>query len=347
MGKAFLIKYIRGRFFSSLTPGIISFPLQSGMKKNSKKLSVKRLLQGFSQLGHLLGSAGKTFVQDDAIKLSASLSYYTVFALGPVLLLIISIAGIFYGEDALQGKLFSQINGLVGNSAAYQLQSILANIQKADKSITGAIVGFIVLVIGATGVFTEIQSSINYIWSIRAKPEKGWLKLIKNRLLSFSLVVGISFILLVALIINATLDLLNERLTILFPGIAVVVFYILNILTIFIVITGLFAIIFRVLPDGHIAWKDAIKGASFTALLFLIGKFLIGFYIGRSDYGLTYGTAASIMIILAWVYYSSAILYFGAAFTKEFAMQYGSGIQPNDTAVFIIKKEVKEIDTIQ
>jgi membrane protein len=314
------------------------------MKELLSKLSENRFIRQLLRFASLLKTAGKSFAQDDAIKLSASLSYYTVFALGPVLLLIISIAGIFYGEAALQGKLFSQIKGLVGNSAAYQLQTILANIQKADKSVTGAIVGFIVLVIGATGVFTEIQSSINYIWSIRAKPKKGWLKFLKNRLLSFSLVVSISFILLVALIINATLDILNDRLATLFPGIAYVIFYILNILTIFIVITGLFAIIYRVLPDGHIAWKDAIRGASFTAVLFLLGKFLIGFYIGRSDYGFTYGTAASIMIILAWVYYSSAILYFGAAFTKAYAMKYGSGIQPNETAVFIIKKEVKEID---
>lgn len=317
------------------------------MKQLLNRLSETRLVREIIRFASLLRSAGKSFVQDDAIKLSASLSYYTVFALGPVLLLIISIAGIFYGEVALQGKLFSQIKGLVGNSAAYQLQSILANLQKADKSVTGAIVGFIVLVIGATGVFTEIQSSINYIWSIRAKPKKGWLKLIKNRLLSFSLVVSISFILLVALIVNATLDILNEKLATLFPGIAFILFYILNILVIFIVITGLFSIIYRVLPDGHIAWKDTIRGASFTALLFLLGKFLIGFYIGRSDYGLTYGTAASIMIILAWVYYSSAILYFGAAFTKAYAIEYGSGIQPNDTAVFIIKKEVKEIDPQQ
>jgi membrane protein len=314
------------------------------MKELLSKLSENRFIRQLLRFASLLKTAGKSFAQDDAIKLSASLSYYTVFALGPVLLLIISIAGIFYGEDALQGKLFSQIKGLVGNSAAYQLQTILANIQKADKSVTGAIVGFIVLVIGATGVFTEIQSSINYIWSIRAKPKKGWLKFLKNRLLSFSLVVSVSFILLVALIINATLDIMNDRLATLFPGIAYVIFYILNILTIFIVITGLFAIIYRVLPDGHIAWKDAIRGASFTAVLFLLGKFLIGFYIGRSDYGFTYGTAASIMIILAWVYYSSAILYFGAAFTKAYAMKYGSGIQPNETAVFIIKKEVKEID---
>lgn len=165
---------------------------------------MKNILQsGWKQLknfGRLLASAGKTFIQDDAIKLSASLSYYTVFALGPVLLLIISIAGIFYGEAALQGKLFGQIKGLLGNSVAYQLQSILANLQKADKSVTGAIVGFVVLIIGATGVFTEIQSSINYIWSVRAKPQKGWLKLLKNRLLSFSLVVSVSFILLVSLV---------------------------------------------------------------------------------------------------------------------------------------------------
>lgn len=298
-------------------------------------------LRSFFQL---IASAGKIFVRDDAIKLSASLSYYTVFALGPVLLLIISIAGIFYGEAAIQGKLFSQIKGLVGNSAAYQLQSILANLQKADKTFTGAVVGAIVLIIGATGVFTEIQSSINYIWSVRAKPEKGWLKLIKNRLLSFSLVVSTSFILLVALIVNATLDVLSDQLHNIFPGVAYVVFYVLNIAVIFLVITGLFAIIFRVLPDATIAWKDTFRGAAFTALLFLLGKFLIGIYIGRTDYGITYGAAASIMIILAWVYYSSAILYFGAAFTKAYAIRYGSGIVPNDTAVFIVKTEAKEID---
>lgn len=308
--------------------------------KNFLQSGIKNL----KSFGQLVASAGKLFVRDDAIKLSASLSYYTVFALGPVLLLIISIAGIFYGEAALQGKLFGQIKGLLGNSAAYQLQSILANIQRADKSVTGAIVGFIVLVIGATGVFTEIQSSINYIWSIRAKPEKGWLKLLKNRLLSFSLVVSISFILLVSLVVNATLDVLSERLTNIFPGITFVVFYALNIAVIFVIISILFAIIFKVLPDGSIAWKDALRGAAFTALLFLLGKFLIGLYIGRSDFGLTYGTAASIMIILAWVYYSAAILYFGAAFTKVYALKHGKGIQPNDTAVFIIKTEAKEID---
>jgi membrane protein len=291
----------------------------------------------------LIAAASREFVEDDALKLSASLSYYTVFALGPVLLLIMSFAGIFYGKEAIQGKIFGQLKGLLGNSAAYQIQSIIINIEKSESSVKSAIVGFIILIIGATGVFTEIQGSINYIWSIRAKPKKGWLKLILNRLLSFSLVVATSFILLVALIINGIMDILMDKLALLFPGITVVIFYVLNLVTIFLVISVLFAIIFRVLPDARIAWKDAFIGSGFTALLFLAGKFAIGLYIGTADYGLTYGTAASIMIILVWVYYSSVILYFGAAFTKAYALQSGSGIQPDETAVFIIKRESKEI----
>lgn len=290
-----------------------------------------------------LVAAGKSFADDNGMKLSASLSYYTIFALGPIFLLIISFAGIFYGRDAVQGKIFGQLKGLLGSSAALQIQSIISNVQRSDNTLIGAIVGIIILILGATGVFTEIQSSINYIWSVRAKPEKGWLKLLLNRLLSFSLVVATSFVLLVALIINALMDLLNARLTQIFPGVAVVALYIFNIVLILIVITLLFAIIFRVLPDAHLAWKDTFRGAAFTAFLFLIGKFLIGFYIGNADFGLTYGAAASIMIILAWVYYSSVILFFGAAFTKAYAVQYGQGIRPNDTAVFIIKRESKEI----
>lgn len=290
-----------------------------------------------------LGAAGKSFIEDNGFKLSASLSYYTIFALGPVLLLIISFAGIFYGRDAVQGKIFAQLKGLLGSSTALQVQSIIGNVQRTDNTVAGAIVGIIVLVIGATGVFTEIQSSINYIWSVRAKPKKGLVKLLLNRLLSFSLVVATSFVLIVSLIVNALMDLFNARLMQLFPGVAVVAVYVVNIILIFLAIATLFAIIFRVLPDAHMAWKDTFRGAAFTALLFLVGKFLIGFYIGTADYGFTYGAAASVMIILAWVYYSSVILFFGAAFTKAYALLYGKGIEPNDTAVFIIKREAKEI----
>jgi membrane protein len=199
--------------------------------------------------------------------------------------------------------------------------------------------------VGATGVFTEMQDSINYIWSVKAKPKKGWLKFLTNRLLSFSLVVGMGFILLVSLIINALLNLLSERLTRLLSDYTVTVFNLINYAIILVVITFLFAVIFKILPDAIIAWKDAFIGAMLTAVLFIIGKIGIGFYLGKANLDITYGTAASIIVILVWVYYSSIILYFGAEFTKMYALQAGAGIRPKDTAVFIIKKESKEVPT--
>jgi membrane protein len=295
--------------------------------------------------GRILKKAFIGFIDDNAFKLSASLSYYTIFAIGPLLLIIISLAGIFFGREAVQGKIYGQIKGMVGSEAAIQIQSIIQNISQAQHGTIGAIIGIIVLVIGATGVFTEIQDSINYIWSVKAKPKKGWLKFLTNRLISFSLVVSMGFILLVSLIINALIDVLSERLLRFFKDYTIYLFYVINLLIIFVIITGLFAVIFKVLPDAKIRWKEALVGAGFTALLFLLGKFLIGYYLGKSDMGITFGAAASIVIILSWVYYSSLILYFGAEFTKVYAIETGSGIVPNDTAVFIIKKEAKEIPT--
>jgi membrane protein len=283
------------------------------------------------------------FLNDNCIKLSASLSYYTIFALGPTLIIIISFAGIFLGRDAVEGKLYDQIKLLIGSAAAIQVQSIIANLQQSNQSVMAAIIGFVLLILGATGVFTEIQGSINYIWSIRAKPKKGWLKFIINRLISFSLVISCGFILLVSLVINAVMELLNEKLQYYFQSVTIVVFYILNWALIFTVITALFAIIFKVLPDATIRWKDATVGAAFTALLFMLGKFLISLYIGQSNVGLTYGAAGSIIVILVWVYYSSLILYFGAEFTKIYAIHHGHGIKPIQTAVFIIKHEAKEV----
>jgi membrane protein len=283
------------------------------------------------------------FFNDNCIKLSASLSYYTIFALGPTLIIIISFAGIFLGREAVEGKLYHQIKSLVGSAAAEQVQSIIANLHHSNQSVVAAIIGIALLILGATGVFTEIQGSINYIWSVRAKPKKGWLKFLTNRLISFSLVVSCGFILLVSLIINALMELLNERLQLYFKSITIVVFYVVNWVLIFAVITALFAIIFKVLPDAVIRWRDAIVGASFTALLFMLGKFLISLYIGKSNVGLTYGAAGSIIVLLVWVYYSSLILYFGAEFTKIYSINHGSGIKPIDTAVFIIKHEAKEI----
>lgn len=283
------------------------------------------------------------FLNDNCIKLSASLSYYTIFALGPTLIIIISFAGIFLGRDAVEGKLYTEIKTVIGSAAALQIQNIIANIQQNQQTVTAAIIGIVLMVLGATGVFTEIQGSINYIWSIRAKPKKGWLKFLMNRLISFSLVISCGFILLVSLIINALLELLSERLQMYFKSVTIITVYILNTVIIFAIIACLFAIIFKVLPDAVIRWRDALIGASFTALLFMGGKFLISLYIGKSNVGLTYGAAGSIIVILVWVYYSSLILYFGAEFTKIYSIHHGTGIKPIETAVFIVKRESKEV----
>lgn len=295
----------------------------------------------------LFRDAGSEFLADNGMKLSASLSYYTVFSLGPVLIIMISLAGLFFGKDAVRGKLFYQINDLVGNEAALQIQQIIQNIEKSQLSASGAILGVVVLIIGATGVFAEIQDSINYIWSLKAKPKKGWLKLLINRLVSFSLIVSFGFILMVSLAVHAVMDLLHDKLSRLFDEVTVYLFQTINYVILFAVISTLFAIIFKVLPDGRIRWKDAYIGAMFTALLFIVGKFLIGFYLGTSDIGVTYGAAASIIIILLWVYYSSIILYFGAEFTKAYTLSYGKGIIPDKTAVFIVKQEVLELNDQQ
>ncbi|HZH01023.1 MAG TPA: YihY/virulence factor BrkB family protein [Flavisolibacter sp.] len=294
-----------------------------------------------------LKMAGEGFIEDNAFKLSPSLSYYTIYALGPLFVIIISLAGIFFGNDAVEGRLYAQLNGLVGSQAALQIQDIIGNIQESKLGTVGAIVGGIVLFIGATGVFTEMQDSINFIWSVKAKPKKGWLKFLSNRLLSFSLILGMGFILLVSLLANTLLNLLSEKLMRLLPNYTVQLFNMINTVIIVIVICTLFTFIFKVLPDAIISWKDALVGATFTTMLFLLGKFLINYYIGTSNLGLTYGAAASVIIILTWVYYSALILYFGAEFTKMYALQSGSGIKPKDTAVFIIKREAKEIPNIQ
>lgn len=289
----------------------------------------------------LLKRSAIAFNDDNAFKLSASLSYYTMFALGPMLFFTISLSGFFYGKEAIEGRIYHQLQGLIGGDAALQIQNIIANARTSYDSTSGAIIGGIILFIGATGVFTEIQSSINFIWSVKAKPKRGWLKYVANRLLSFSLVVGLGFLLLVSLVAHALISVLNKRILEQFPNNEY--FNLLNTLIILAVITGLFAVIYKVLPDARIAWKDAWIGSSFTAVLFLIGKFLIGFYLGQTNIGDAYGAAASVIVILVWVYYSSMILYYGAEFTKMYALHSGEGIRPKSTAVFIIKKEAKEV----
>jgi membrane protein len=290
----------------------------------------------------LLKEAFSEFSADNVVKLSASLAYYTVFAIGPLLLVIISLTGLFFEKEAVTGELYNQISNLVGKDGAEQVFTIIRNMQEQQTAARYSIIGFVILIFGATGVFADIQDSINYIWSIRAKPKKGWLKFITNRLLSFSLIIGIGF--LVTLFINTLTDLFTDRLQRLFNSELVILFQIINLGLLFLVVSFLFAVIYKVLPDARIRWRDAFVGARFTGLMFLIGKFLIGYYLGTSSIGSTYGAAASIIIVLSWVYYTAIILYFGAEFTKVYALNKGGGIEPYSNAVFIIKREAKELD---
>jgi membrane protein len=291
----------------------------------------------FINIVEILKGSFAGFINDNGLKLSAALSYYTIFSLPPLLLIIISVSGVFFGEDAVKGELFGQINRLVGSDAAIQIQETIKNVKLSASNSFYTILGIIILLIGASGVFAEIQDSINYIWGIEAKPKRGLIKYIYNRLMSFSMIGAVGFLLMVGLIVNSLIEVLNNRLTSIFPQNAVFIFYIVNAVVIFTIITFLFFIIFKTLPDGKIAIRDCAIGASFTAFLFMIGKLVIGFYLGSYNIASAYGAAASIIIILIWVYYSAIILYFGAEFTKVYALTQGKKIIPNTYSVKIIK----------
>jgi membrane protein len=298
------------------------------------KLPVKKI-------SYLLKETISEFIDDNAMKLSAALSYYTIFSLPPLLIIIISLIGFFFGAEAVRGEIFGQINGLVGNEAALQIQETIKNVKLSSSNVFTTTVGIIILLVGASGVFAEIQDSINYIWGIKAKPKRGLIKFIKNRLMSFSMIGSVGFLLLVGLIINSLMDVLNKRLAIYFPQDTIYLFYAVNIFIVFVIITLLFIVIFRTLPDGKVVLHDCIIGASFTAFLFMIGKLAIGAYLGSSAIASVYGAAGSIILILVWVYYSAMILYFGAEFTKVYASTHGQKIIPNEYSVQILKGKIE------
>jgi membrane protein len=323
-------------------------PSPTALSGAPRKLAWSCILYSMTQLGlwwKSVKQAALDFNDDNGFKLSASLSYSTIFAMGPLLIVVISLAGIFLGQSAVEGKIYEQIKGLVGSGAAIQIQDIIKNIEQSKHSVAGAVIGGIVLLLAATGVFTEIQGSINYMWSIQAKPKKGWLKFLLDRLLSFSLIIGFGFISMVSLLINSLMDLLDDHLKSYFSHFTVYFFYTVNLVLTLAIVVLLFTIIFKILPDAIMRWKDAFAGALFTGFFFIVGKFLIGIYLGNSNIGVTYGAAASIVVLLTWVYYSSIILYFGAQFTKNYAISRNFRIRPSETAVLIVKREIREIDT--
>jgi membrane protein len=287
---------------------------------------------------NLLTEAGNEFVEDHATKLSASLAYFTIFSIGPLLLVVVTILGFIYKKGVTK-EVFDQVAGIIGQSATTELQSILDNMSKQTNTTLIGFVAILVFIFGATGIFSEIQSSINYIWSIRAKPKRSWLKYITDRLLSLVLVIGMGFIMMITILANTLIDLLGERIKNYVGDANIVLLKGANISLLFVIVTFVFFIIFKILPDAKIHWKDALVGAIFTGILFLIGKFLITYYLGLSKSINAYGAATSIILVLTWVYYSSMILYYGAEFTEVYAKRWGKGITVSKTAVHIVKHE--------
>ncbi|MFD2574125.1 YihY/virulence factor BrkB family protein [Spirosoma soli] len=314
-------------------------------------MTIETVKHFFSNLWIVLKDAFNGFMDDRCLKLSAALAYYTVFSLAPLLVLIISLTSIFFGQEAIQGQVFGQINGLVGNEAAKQIQDMIKSVGLSGKTSTALAIGIITLLLGATSIFIEIQDSVNLIWRVKAKPKRGWLKIIKDRLLSSSLIVSLGFLLVVSLIINGIILALSDFLVRYIPSLGVFLVSSFNFLLSTAVVTVLFGVIFKVLPDAKIAWKDVRWGALFTALLFMLGRYLIGLYIETTSTSSTYGAAGSLIVILTWIYYTAAILYFGAEFTLAYANHFGVRIEPAPYAVYIEQtereREVSHIPTQQ
>ncbi|HEX7846458.1 MAG TPA: YihY/virulence factor BrkB family protein, partial [Chitinophagaceae bacterium] len=258
------------------------------------------------------------------------------------LLVIIWVAELFYGQQAVEGKLFGEIAALLGKESAKQIEDAIWLTRLSGEANIAAVAGITTLVLGATGVLAEIQDSINQIWHIRPRPRKGkgWVRLIKNRFISFSMIAVFAFLLLVSLMINTVVDLLGQRLAVIFSNQTVVLLYIINLIFSFLLTAFLFAVIFKMLPDGKVKWRQVIPGVIITTLLFMLGKFLLGFYISSKGASSPYGAAGSVVIILLWVYYSAIILYAGAVLTRLWILYKGEKIYPKKYAVWVERVEV-------
>lgn len=281
----------------------------------------------------------KEFSADDILKYSASLAYYTVFSIAPLLVIISTLSGIFFGKEAVNGEVYNQLKELVGSAAAIQIQDIIKNIHLSRNNFFASTVSIIVLLIGATSIFGEVQDSLNKIWGLRVKKKKIWWKLILTRLLSFSLILSIGFIMSVSLILNALVSAFGNFLSRYIHHFSVYFIQTSESTLSFIVASFLFSLMFKILPDAKIRWKDVLFGGFITAIFFTFGKLAIGYYLGKSNLTTLYGAAGSIIIIMVWVYYSSIILYLGAEFTKVHANLYGKKIQPNEYAEWIMVEQ--------
>ena len=283
------------------------------------------------QIWRLLKESFKEWNDDNASRLAAALSYHTIFSLAPLLIIAIAIAGAVFGDEAAKGEIVKQIEGLVGKAGAEVIQTALQNAQKPDTRNFASIISIGVLLFGASNVFAQIQDALNTIWEVEPKPGRSIWQTVRKRFLSFAMVGGVGFLLLVSLIVNAVLAGMVNYFGNLIPGFDFL-WQFANFAISFAVITLLFALIYKFIPDAKIAWNDVWIGAAITSLLFVIGKSLLGLYLGNGSFGSAYGAAGSLIVLLAWINYAAQIIFFGAEFTQVYASKYGSHIVPDENS---------------
>lgn len=294
-------------------------------------------LKYWKKMGKVLFNAVQSFIDDKCMKLSAALAYYSIFSITPLLLIIIWVIGFLYGEHLentnAEQEILSELGDILGTEVSLQLHSMMENLSISSQSYFGIIIGIGTLIFTSTTVFIEIQDSINRIWDIKPKPKKSWLKFILDRLTSFSMILGLGFLLITSLLLNSILLVLINYFNQIIPGISNQMLTNLNLILTFIVTTSIFGCIFKILPDARVPLKNAIIGAVFTTLLFMLGRYGISVYLQNTTSISIFGAASSLILLLMWIYYSAAILYFGAEFTKEYTKLFSGGIQPASYAV--------------
>jgi membrane protein len=270
--------------------------------------------------------------EDKIPRLAAALSYYTLLSLSPLLALALVVAGSVFGIDAARGQIARELHSVFGPQASDAIQALVANVHRPGTDVLSAVAGGIVLLIGSSGVFGELQDSLNTIWEVAPRPDRGLKGILRDRFFSFTMVVGVAFLLLVSLVISAALAAIGHWFSGRFAG-SEAIWHLVNALVSVGVIAGLFALVFKVVPDVTIAWKDVWIGATVTAALFVLGKLLIGLYVGKAAVASPFGAAGSLVVIVVWVYYSAHILFLGAEFTQVYARDCGSRITPARGAV--------------
>lgn len=294
----------------------------------------------FSTALDLLKQTGREVVDDNCMSMSAAIAYSTLFSLPPLLVIIVAVAGSVFGADAVQEQITEQMGSLVGPEGGEEIEVMIRNASDLGTgSVGGTIIGLLALLLGATGAFIQLQQSLNRAWEVTPDPDKGGIvSLIVKRVLSLGMVLTMAFLLLASLVVSAVLAALDAQLEVLVGGpVFAVLIHVLSIVVSLGLMTLLFAALFKLLPDAKIQWGDVWVGAAATAVLFTVGKTVIGLYLGNSDVGSAFGAAGSVVVILVWIYYTALILLVGAEFTQAWAQHFGSHIRPDDDAVRVIE----------